>query len=134
MRIPPLVIASLVAALLPGYAIKPEIPVVELGKSTQAADGFHVALETATFAPIREPGAAPQISFVTEVPLDVGKNRLGIVWLEIHGDRGQTLLNTSLDRRLRGKIVRCSVDVERRLATDCVLHFQYAPQGDPTLG
>src|SRR5690242_18190977 len=95
MRIPPLVITSLIAALLPSYAIKPEIPVVELGKSTQAADGFHVALDTATFPPLREPGAAPQIAFVIEVPLDVGKNRLGTVWLEIHGDRGQQLLSSA---------------------------------------
>jgi hypothetical protein len=127
----PLVVIASIATLFPAYAIKPAIPVVELGTATKSADGFHVALDAVTFPPLREPAAVPQIAFVAEVPLGVGKTRLSIVWLEIHGDRGQLLLNTLLDKRLRGKIVRCSVDVERRLASHCVLHFQYTPPEEP---
>jgi hypothetical protein len=127
----PLVILALLAGTLSARAFEHAIPIVELASATQSKDGFRVEIEAVPFpANPREPGAMPLITFVTHVPLEVAKTSLGIVWLEIQGRQGQTLLEASLDRRLRGKVVRCSVDVERRLAADCVLHFQYTPLGE----
>jgi hypothetical protein len=114
-----------------GGAFAADISAVELGERLSASDGFRVKLDVVAFPPTREGRRVPPLSFVTEVPRDVGRTTLGIVWLEIERHQGRSSLATPLDRRIRGKVVRCSVEAEKRLAEDCVLHFQYAPIGEP---
>jgi hypothetical protein len=132
MRLRALFVLAWIALGTPSHAFEHAIPIVELGSASQTKDGFRAHIEAAVFpASAGEgPGAVPLISFVAHVPLEVGRTHLGIAFLEVEGGQGQTLLSASLDRRVRGKLVRCSVDVEKRLAADCVLHFQYMPVGE----
>jgi hypothetical protein len=119
------------ACIAPVGAFAGDIPAVELGEKLSAGDGFRVKLNVVAFPSTLDGRRVPPLSFVTEVPQDVGRTTLGIIWLEIERHQGQSSLATPLDRRIRGKIVRCSVDAEKSLAEDCVLHFQYAPVGQP---
>jgi hypothetical protein len=110
--------------------------IIELGSSRQSPDGFRLHLDVTVFPPdpSEKQSAVPLVSFVAEVPHRIGKTQLGIVFLEVQGRAGQTVLSTSVDRRGRpNNIVRCSVDIEKRLARDCVFHFQYAPLSEPGL-
>jgi hypothetical protein len=122
------------AALLwttPAWGFEHAVPVVELGPSMESTDGFRVKFDVAMFPPNNESNSANVPLFAVAVPRLFSGMRLGIVFLEIEGKSGETLLATSLEGHSHGGNVRYTVNAVPYLASQCVLHFQYGTSSNP---
>ena len=125
MRIPPLLLAPfLVASSTNAYVAA--IPVEELGSATRSKDGFYISVSTGIApADSRERGGMPSVGLSVQVPLRVGQTLLGLVFLEIQGDKGQETLSVLLDGRKHGNEMWYNVSGTRHLMQNCVVHFEY---------
>src|SRR5437762_2530698 len=123
MRIPPLLLALfLVASSTNAYVAA--IPVEELGSATRSKDGFYVSVSRGNApAEPRERGGVPSVGISLQVPSRVGNTHLGLVFLEIEGDKGQEMLSVLVEGRKHGNEMWYNVSAERHLMRTCVVHF-----------
>ena len=126
MRIPPLLSALFLSYASFANAYVAVIPIEELRSATRSKDGFYVSVSTG-IAPAdpRERAGVPSVAIGLHVPLRVGKAHLGLVFLEIQGEKGQGLLSVLLDGRKHDNEMWYSIAAERQLMQTCVIHFEY---------
>ena len=134
MRTQLLLIALFLTCVSTVKAFVAAIPIEELRSATRSKDGFYVQIvDGIAPAETRERGGVPQVTLDLHVPLHVGKTYLGLVFLEIEGDQGQTILAALLDGRKHGNEKWYWVTAERRQMRNCVVHFEYKARPNDTL-